>query len=281
MSTQYAREPGVYRGLTDAEYDQIPAVRSSELKLIESHSPAHVYWERDHPREETDATRLGTAAHLALLQPSEFERQVVVSPYAEYRSGEAKAWRAEQQAAGKIPLKEAEHQEAVAIRDGILRNRLARQLLTGGGQPEPTLIWREEGVLCKARPDWITYWDDLVTMVDIKTLGGGPDGPPSLAEERVQAIGWRRGWHVQEWWYRRGMTALFGDQPRHFLWIVCEKREPWFTRVFYWEPEDMRAVEQRLFQLLETYEECSQTENWFGYEGGPYPLRIPRRIREL
>ena len=158
-------KPGVYYGLTDGQYDQIPALRSSTLKLLSTHTPAHVKWELDHPSDETDAQTLGSAAHIAVLEPDRFEELVALSPYNEFKSNIAKAWKKEREAEGMYVLKEPAYKATRAMVDGVRRNPLARELLGGKGQNEVSIVWDDIlGMRCKARLDRSS--DSLQDVID-------------------------------------------------------------------------------------------------------------------
>jgi len=260
-------KPGFYQGLSAADYDRIPALRSSTLKLLGTHTPAHVKYNMEHGGASSAAMQLGTAAHLAILEPDKFDTEVILSPFAEYRSAEAKAWVAKTEADGHIPLKKAAHQSVLSMRDGVYAHPLCKSLLQGEGQNEITLVWDENGLLCKCRFDRVTSWDDEVTMIDVKTVGGGPGGPPNLRPDRLRRAGETYGWHIQQAYYSRGMDALFGAQHRRFVFVCVEKDMPHFTAPLMWDYDSIERSKVRVGQLMAQYRHCLDNDNWPAYEG--------------
>jgi len=83
--------PGIYPGLSFAEYQAIPALNFSKLKLLAS-TPAKAKWQWDHPEEPTEAMVFGTWFHTAALQPEDMPRFVEQPDEYEAKGGEWKKW---------------------------------------------------------------------------------------------------------------------------------------------------------------------------------------------
>jgi hypothetical protein len=70
-------QPGIYRGLPNADYHGGPGISKSGLDLIRK-SPAHyraiVTADNDNERKPTPAQAIGTALHMLVLEPAEFAR---------------------------------------------------------------------------------------------------------------------------------------------------------------------------------------------------------------
>ena len=58
--------------IADAEYHALPLCSKHALDVIKEYSPAHLWWERENPRDPTDAMRFGTAFHTYMLEREEF-----------------------------------------------------------------------------------------------------------------------------------------------------------------------------------------------------------------
>ena len=65
---QLVRGPGLHRGLPMAEYQAIDAMGSGRLEWLHV-SALHYRWMLEHPPETTEAQHLGTALHMAVLEP--------------------------------------------------------------------------------------------------------------------------------------------------------------------------------------------------------------------
>lgn len=110
-----------------------PSVSGSGLVTIEQRSLAHYHWASYHNpnREELDTTALafGRACHAWTLGEPEWNKYFILSPYEEFRTKEAKAWREAQ----SRTIVKAEQFEAIKVmteqlrRHPLLKNALTRQ----------------------------------------------------------------------------------------------------------------------------------------------------------
>jgi hypothetical protein len=161
----------------DALTDE-PTLSATIARILVSKTPAHA-WER-HPklnlnyrREESERFDIGTCAHALFLEG----RQVVeVVGFGDWRSKAAKEARELARAHGRIPLLATQWDEVTAMVAAV-KTRLGKFDVTpplfDDGQPEQTLLWEEDGVFCRARPDWIR--NDFTAVDDLKTVGRSAD----------------------------------------------------------------------------------------------------------
>lgn len=229
-----ALAPGVYHGLSFAEYFALPYINNTALGWLVNESPAYFQAKRsaDFIDDETQSRRLGTAAHSATLTPKLFLRDYCIEPditqymkpavpakpargktpakpavpekpYSNPRGCKAYENDVEAlEAAGNIVLKQPDWDAALSIA-GVMRThpRIANLLKTMKGT-ETTLIWERDGILCKCRLDlWGTGW-----QCDLKTTSYFNGFSP------WEITKW--GYYRQSAWYRSGMEAN-GLAPEH------------------------------------------------------------------
>lgn len=143
--------------MTEAEYNAIDAVRSSELVEL-AKSPKHYAHRKTSPLADTPEFRIGRAVHCYVLEPHAFDQRFVC-----YREDKAKGegsrtrwqnFKAEAEATGKTILDVAEHDRAIGAATALLSHPVASQYLLGGLK-EHTLTWTDKatGLRCKARID--------------------------------------------------------------------------------------------------------------------------------
>ena len=97
-------EPRVYGGIGNEEYHKGPGLSSSDLKLL-ARSPLHYKTAKAFHPEETNAMRLGTAVHCAILEPDRIDVEYVLAPEGiDRRTKAGKAQWAELEATGKTIL---------------------------------------------------------------------------------------------------------------------------------------------------------------------------------
>src|SRR6185503_13815919 len=70
---------GLHHGVPMREYLKIDALGSSRLEHL-AVSPLHYRYMSTQPDEETDAQELGTALHVAVLEPDLFDSAYVIEP---------------------------------------------------------------------------------------------------------------------------------------------------------------------------------------------------------
>ena len=118
--------------LPDEEYFAAPRASNSLLSELKK-SPAHLQHALAHPSEPTPAMRLGTAFHVATLEPRNFDESWVRGSELSGRTKEGKAAKTEleeQFDADKI-LKPDDYDTVCAMRDRVLAHPVASELLQG------------------------------------------------------------------------------------------------------------------------------------------------------
>jgi hypothetical protein len=120
-----------------------------------------------------------------------------------WRTKAAKEARDEARAAGLIPLLPGQWTEVQAmvqaVREQLAEHEADPPLFTDG-KPEQTLVWEEDGVLCRARLDWLR--DDVRAIDDLKTTSRSAH--PAAYSHALFGVGG----DVQAAFYLRGVRAL-------------------------------------------------------------------------
>jgi hypothetical protein len=113
---------------------------------------------------------LGRAAHHLLLGEDDFNTLYIVRPdkWDSWRTDAAKAWKQDQEAAGRTVLLPGQ----LDVIRGMARSLAAHPLIDAGilnGAIEQTIVWKckDTGVWLKARPDAIP--NDAGDFADLKT----------------------------------------------------------------------------------------------------------------
>jgi hypothetical protein len=232
--------------------------------------------DREPPEENTDALRLGKAAHVLAFQPELFGEQFVVSPYSEYRSGEAKEWKAATLGAGALPIKEAELTKLLRMADKLRKDPDATKLFQNG-LPEMSFMAKDEatGIWMLTRPDF-TPGSSGRGLVDYKTT---EDGSFSAFGRSV----FNYDYDMQAALALDVVAAATGEM-RPCMWFVAqEKKPPFAVSVHRTEPDQIMQAKRRIRDLLDGIARCVETNVWPGY-GPAQPIQTPyyiqRRIEE-
>lgn len=158
-------------------------------------------------------------------------------------------------AEGKVPLRPADWATAHAMAAAVKAHPLAAKLLTRG-QPERTLIWRDEatGVLCRAKADWLRP-DGIV---DLKTT-------ESAAPEALSKAALNYGYAIQAPFYVRGFRDRFPGGEPFFAHVSVEKAAPYLVHVTQLGPRSIAYGDRKVSEALEIYRDCTASGVWPGY----------------
>lgn len=296
-------EPGLYEGLTRAEYDQIDAANYSFLKELWTRTPLHAYRSSLEVRE-SEALSVGDATHKAILEPGAFEREYYLVPerFDDELVEQVRAFEPEladapvpdsglvnrrskldqaalEMAAAKHPgatgLKPADWETAVGLRESILRNPTAAEFMEGAVAFELTLVWRDEetGVLCKGRCDVFGTYRGAEFIYDLKSIRDATQH----AFER--AVGEYR-WDMQDGFYTSGFDALAPSTSRIFV-FGCYEKSTRIMQHFRLNEVDRAQGLWACRRALTTYARCRERGRWPGYPQGLTKARTPAWVAQV
>ncbi len=259
--TDRAPTPGVYKGISREEYDDIPALRSTTAYKMLTTAPAKAII----PTTPTDPMALGTCAHDLML---EGEERFAVNPFGDYRTAEAREWKAEQIAAGIIPQK-AESVEKV--RAMVLAGK--RQIVNlsesyhfgPDGDSELSVVWEDPlGVWCKARFDWKSN----SAITDYKTSKGAT--PNSWERQHL----WK-GAAFSAAFYLRGASFIWPGQRWEWRWIVQDTEDPYLLFCQGILPAALAEAQRQVNVAIETAAACERVGAYPGYSKFTYWADVP------
>ena len=250
-----------------------PSLSSSIATIIDQDSPAHAW--HAHPRLNPDYKAtvaktfdMGTAAHALMLEGGDgiawIERD-------DYRSDRAKSERQRARDAGKVPvLRDEGNRVRAMVNEG--RTQLAQVgigadfLRVKDTRTERVIIWRDAGVLCRARLD--RFKDDGSIAFDYKTTGNAPQWAPRNLFPRYA---------IQAAMYRRAVKYLFGKSPR-FIFIVQETAPPYAVSFVELSPSALRLANTIFERARDTWQRCLKSDVWPGYSKAVFEADAPAWI---
>jgi hypothetical protein len=253
------------------EYKAVPALNISALKELKR-SPLHYRHALTHPRTTKPMT-LGTAAHVATLEPERFSRDYAIwsrrteSGRMAPRAGKLwEAFAAEAAAEGRQVLTEDECSTALAIAAAVRSDPVAAKYLEAG-DPEVTLRWQFGDRPCKGRVDWLTTMDGEPVIVGLKTAR---DCRHFIFASAAAKLGYPEQWA----WYFNGYQAITGRDAR-MVEIVVES-EPPHAAIAYVITEDVLAQgRDNYLNLMRQLEECERRDEWPGPAQTELVLSMP------
>lgn len=265
-------KPGIHDGIPSEQYHGGPGISASGLKrMLPPYTPAHY---RYGEQEDSAALDFGKVAHRLVLGDGD---SFAVSPFESFRTAEAKAWKAEQEAAGVVVISADDHERAKAMARAVHEHPLAGQLFTEG-KPEQSLYWTdpETGVLCRARFDWLR---DVVEgrrllIPDLKTARSAE--PFTFARSAADF-----GYAISAEFYRQAAIHNGLDPDPLPLFVSVEKKKPYLVSVTAISDDDMEHARALISRGLRLYAECMERDEWPGYPPTVVTLDLPvyHRIR--
>lgn len=264
-------EDGLYPGVLDLHYHQWDACSQSRLKIFDR-SGAHFREYRDNPPQHSSTKQenldLGSAFHMATLQPDIFDQWFVPRPAGHPNSNNYKA--AVEEIVASRPfvriLKQDTLDTARWMADAVHAHPYAAGLLEGR-TPELSGVWTdpEHGIRHKVRLDDVS--EAIRSITDLKSTNDAR--PDSFGKDAFNF-----GYWIQAAYYLRVARAL-GLDVEHFWIIAVEKTRP-FGIVCYPVPDHLiRAGENKLDELIPAYARCQREDRWPGYPPDPMPLELP------
>ena len=201
-----------------ADADGVPALSASIAHLIVNKSALHAWHAHprlnpDYRREEAPEFDYGTAAHMVLLEGHEDGLMVIEAD--DWRKKEAKELRAKAYADGLTPMLARQIHKVRAMVKAAHAYIASSEIpdVFKDGAAEQSLHWQEGTTHCRGRCDWLS--GDKRLVLDYKTTVNA--NPNSFIN---MAVG--MGYAMQEAFYRRGVKAQHGKEPR-FVFLLQEK----------------------------------------------------------
>jgi hypothetical protein len=241
--------PGIYAGVSNADYHADPALGSTSLKTLALRTPAHWKWESEHPVHK-DVYDLGTVAHSLILEDDVSGVEVIDVP-----DKRGAKWTGPADAAinaGKIPLKRSDWETVVAMRDSVMAHPLARKAFTDHRAEESVFV-EQDGQMLKARPD---AWKPGL-VADLKTTA---DADPN----EFGKTAFNFGYFMSAPHYIDLIKAATGEDVK-FVFVNVEKSPPYLVSVTELTDADMDRGRFQLDRAKRIYRECLAAGNWPGY----------------
>lgn len=243
-----------------ATYDAIEALNISRLKEMKR-SPLHFRHLIENPKQ-SEPLVLGTATHVAVLEPERFSSEFVMwdrttaAGKMAPRSGQY--WEAfVRENLGRTHLTPEQHRLANAIAAAVRFNPTANRYLETG-DPEVTLEWTLPPELdsrpAKGRVDWFTVVDGRPCLVGLKT---SRDCRHFQFSRQAANLGYHLAWA----YYVDGFKAIKGVEPR-CVEIVVESAAPHAVKVYNIPNELILQGRDEYWECVKMLRECEQTGEW-------------------
>lgn len=261
--------PGIDK-ISMESYLALKAFSAGLAHTILTRSPLHAWiespWNPDRKQDNNKASDIGSIAHDVLLEggtgliervdPNDYPAEKTGNIPDGWTNKAIRAARDSARAAGKIPLF-PEDVDAVTAMVGEAKEFVARSELAGifdNGAPELTAVWDDDGLLCKARPDWSS--GDNSVWLHVKTT-----------KRSVHPIPFERlcinmGYDISLMFYARAIKP----EPRQFI-LAIEQDEPYACKLFALTPAQMAISAARVQRAMQTWAACIRADRFPAYSG--------------
>lgn len=257
----------------DANLCAGPSISASGLKTVLD-CPA-IYWAtspynpKRYPPKDTKPFAIGRAAHSLVLGEPEFHAHFVISPYAEFRTNEAKDWRDSQ---AKTILKAPEFDTVLAMAEAQRSNPHVMHAFEFG-KPEMSIIWKDEetGIWLRSRPDYLPDDPAQRFIVDYKSC-------VSIEPRKLSADAWDYGYHLQAALQFDAVQTVMGVNPLGVAHVVQEKTPPYLADIRMFQEEQLEYGRKLYRKALRRFADCMASGKWPGYTEAPQYFETPYYI---
>lgn len=275
---------GLHYGVPYETYASWPAANFSKIKAIR-YTASKCKYEMDNPKKPTPAMVLGSALHVATLEPGKFEQLFHICPPCDRRTADGKALYAseEQKAGSKLLIRQGSKDDEGLLGDvenlrGMAKSihsmKAASRFLDGAGQNEVSALWKdsETGLWCKARFDRNLSNLDIAGVIHecVVEIKSDHDASEWGFAKTVDT----RGYAAQAGGYANGLRLLTG-KPIFHVFIVVENFAPFDCAIYTLDDESLQTGYLQYRQMLSRYAECLKTNKWPGYKDEIQPLSMP------
>lgn len=244
-------------GQTMSDYLAFDALSSTVAFELATRSPLHANYKKTSGALWAKTADIGTVAHKLILEDS--EDGIVLVEAADFKTKAAREARDAAYAEGKTPIL-AHHFDDVKRMVKAIRLALADTELAdvfGKGHAEVTIDWEDNGVICKARPDYLT--DEY--HISLKTTAANAE-PSQFARRQLASMGY----DFQLAFYDRGLKAN-GLNVKHRI-LVIEQNPPHGVCVIALGADKRTIAEVFVANAIETWAKCLAEAKFPGYANG-------------
>jgi len=287
-------KPGIYN-IPDTEYFAAEGINNSGLKHL-SRSPAHYYakcLDPDRPPDApTPSMQAGSSLHTAILEPHLFHsRHAILPADAPRRPSSAQINAKNPSPQTKIDVRWWNDWNSLHGHKQIISAEEAARYLHVGelirshpeimgymikGTAEQSIFANdpETGILCKARPDWMTSIAGLNVVIDFKSTD-------DARIEAFQRTAYNFGYFQQAAFYTDVIRWSGMDEVDLWLFVAFERDAPHGIKVYEVQSNELYLGREQYSKALNLYTYCIDTGEWPSYDTSIEALEFPKWAKEL
>ena len=230
--------------------------------------------------EATEAFRIGSAAHCAVLEPDTFYARYAMRPEGidrRTKDGKAAFAQFESENAGKVVIGSDELGDVREMAAAVAHHPLASQLLAAG---KPELTWRVSpagSLALQCRTDWfnpagceLSGWRPYVA--DLKTV----ESLDSDAFRNFERACFSFGYHRQAGFYLPLITEITGAPVFDFFFVAVEKVEPFGVAVYRLSDAAIARGQDETITDLVRLQSCLASNTWPNLDPALREIGLPK-----
>jgi len=223
-------------------------ISSSTLKQFSRNPYA---WLRSEDKQPTASMQTGSLLDMALTEPHRFESCVVPSPYENYRSKDARAWRDETLAGGMLIASQVERENAKACAAAVRSHDVAGSILQDANF-QVGAVAKVGDIPAKCLVDIVPgqgEWEEH--LFDYKTTSNGLDD-----ENIRKTIGqWK--YHFQAAFYRSVFNKASKDRLCEKFGFIFQDPMTREVRVVVLDDDSLALGTKLVSQALQDFTRCA------------------------
>ena len=244
-------------------YHAHDSASSSGLRLL-LRSPDH--FKNSEEKDQTRAMVLGSALHMACLEPDIF-----YDTYRLLRSSENRMTSEYKQAkkdfGEEFVLVKPEIEKIEGMARNLHKSAICEYLDNDYCDKELSgfAIDPETGLMCRHRFDAIIIGD---VAIDLKTT---TDARKPAFEKKILDFGY----HIQASFYADQYNWITGEKIEKFIFAAIETSAPYAVKVYELEQDSMDAGRKKYRHALNEYAQCKASDTWPSYDQEIETIGIP------
>ena len=231
-------------------YNDTEYVSNSMLNNLTGKSPEYFRFAMDNPQPTTPAMKFGSAIHMNVLQPEEFNNNYAVAPKFDKRTKQGKADYAEfiKNNILKTTISEDNYNLIEQMTDKLMRDQDAKLMLTNGLK-EHIIAWENEEHNVKCRGMLDVYNKDADIIVDLKTTQDSSYYGFASSVKKFK-------------YYKQAAFYLDAVKAQEFYIVAIEKNPPFSINIIQIGNDLLDYGREMYNNQLEIYKYCIDNDYW-------------------
>jgi len=238
-------------------YQDTEYVSNSMLSNLTGKSPEYFRFAMDNPQPSTPAMKFGSAIHMNVLQPEEFNKNYAVAPKFDKRTKQGKADYAEfvKKNTFKTVISEQDFELMEQMTSKLMRDSDAKALLSKGLK-EHIIAWENEEYNVKCRGMLDIYRPSCQMIIDLKTTQDSSYNGFASSVRKFK-------------YYKQAAFYMDAVRAQEFYIVAIEKSPPFSINIIQIGDELLDKGRELYNRDLEVYKYCTDNDYWPG-EGFDY-----------